>query len=187
LISAISAANFFKRLLRLGIGLRMDGPGLLPRETEPVQQIEHAVLAVAHPETLFDEPAEVLGRPAADAIALGVRPAQHEGLERCHLTLIEEGWAAAAWTIAQALDALGVEADHPVPEGLPVHPGLLGRLLAAHAVERVGQSQEPAGDPAIGLQPSQPPQSLARNIAPDWQRRTHPRLPFTMAVKGITS
>ena len=175
---------FFKCLLRLGIGLRMDRPGLLPGETEPVQQVEHAVPAVAHPEAVLDDPAQVLGGPAADAIALGIGPAQHQGLEGRHLALVERGWAAAAWTIAQAVHALGVEADHPVPERLPVHPGLLGRLFAAHAVERIGQSQDPAGDPAIRLQPSQPSQFHARNIAPDRQRRTHPRLPLIARAKG---
>jgi hypothetical protein len=32
-------------LLRLGIGLRVDGSGLLPREIKLVQKVEHVVLA----------------------------------------------------------------------------------------------------------------------------------------------
>ena len=42
-----------------------------------MQEIEHAVLAVAHAEALLDQPAEVLGGPAAEAVTLGIRAAQH--------------------------------------------------------------------------------------------------------------
>ena len=149
-----------------------------------MQEIEHAVLAVAHAEALLDQPAEVLGGPAAEAVTLGIRAAQHYGLEGRHLAFAQERRSATPRAIAQASHALGVEPNHPVPERLPVHPGLPRRPLPAHAVERIGQSQEPAGHTAIRLQPSQPPQLLARNIAPNRQRRTHPRLPFIAMTKG---
>ena len=161
----------------------MERPGLLPGQTEPVQQVEHAILAVAHPKALLDKPAEVLGGPAAEAVTLGIGAAQHQSLEGRHLAFAQERRSAGPWAIAQALDALGVEADHPVPKRLAVHPGLLGCPVPAHAVERVGKRDQPAGHTAIRLQPSQPPQLLARNIAPDRQRRTHLRLPFTMTAK----
>ena len=149
-----------------------------------MQEIEHAVLAVAHAEALLDQPAEVLGGPAAEAVTLGIGAAQHQSLEGRHLAFAQERRSAGPWAIAQALDALGVEADHPVPKRLAVHPGLLGCPVPAHAVERVGKRDQPAGHTAIRLQPSQPPQLLARNIAPNRQRRTHPRLPFIAMTKG---
>jgi hypothetical protein len=162
----------------------MDGPGLLPGEAEPVQQIEHAVLAVGHAETLRDKPAEVLGGPAADAVTLRIGTAQHQGPDGRHLPVVEEGWTATPRPIAQARDALGVEADHPVPNCLAVHPGLLRRLLTAHAVEGVRKREQSAGDPAIILEPCQPTQLLGRHIPPDRQRRTHPRSPMATSAMG---
>src|SRR5262249_17976400 len=82
-------------------------------------------------------------------------------------------WSATPRAITQARDALGVEADHPVPERLPVHPRLLGGPLAAHAVERIGQTQQPADNPPIPFKPGQAPQLRSRAVAPDRQRCTH--------------
>src|SRR6476469_4613013 len=127
----------------------MDRSGLLPGEIKPVQQIEHAVLTIGHAEALLGKPTEVLGRPAAEAVTLGIGPAQHHRFKGRHLAFTLERRSAAAWTIAQAPDALRVEADHPVPERLPLEAGLLGRPLTAHAVEDLADGQEPAAHPAI--------------------------------------
>ena len=144
----------FKCLLGLGVGLRMHGPGLLPGEVEAVQQVEHAVLAVAHAEAVLDEAAEILGRPALSPSRSGSGPRSTMALTPPS-GLRQERRPATARPIAQAFDARGVEADDPVPERLAVHAGLFGCPVAAHAVERIGQSHEPAGYPAVRLEPRQ--------------------------------
>src|SRR5262249_9797272 len=58
-------------------------------------------------------------------------------------------------------------------QGLAIHPGLPRRRRATHAIEGVGQSEQPAGNPAIVLEPSHPPQFGGWNIAADRQRRAH--------------
>jgi hypothetical protein len=116
-----------------------------------VEQSEHAVLAVGAAEAVLDHPAQILGPPAADAVALRVGAAQHERLERRQLTFIEPGRAAALRPIAQALDAFGIEADHPVPKRLAVHARSARRGLAAHPGKHVGQGKQSARHPAVGL------------------------------------
>jgi hypothetical protein len=56
----------------------------------------------------------------------------------------------------QAFDPFGVEADHPIAQRLPVHAGLPRRPFPAHAVERVGERQQSARHPAVGLEPRHP-------------------------------
>ena len=93
----------------------MQRPGLLPGQAELVQQPKHAVLVpVGHGETRLYQLAQILGGPAADAIALRVGPAQNPGPERRQLALAEKGGSPVARPIGQALDTGRVEADHPV-------------------------------------------------------------------------
>jgi len=69
---------------------------------------------LADAEALLDDLAEILGPPGADAVALRVGAAQHQGLERGQLTVIQPRRAAAPGSVAQILDAPGVEPDDPV-------------------------------------------------------------------------
>src|SRR6476660_1428989 len=156
----------------------MDRSGLLPGEIKPVQQIEHAVLTIGHAEALLGKPTEVLGRPAAEAVTLGIRPAQHQRFEGRHLAFTQERRSAAAWTIAQAPDALGVEADHPVPERLPVEAGLLGR--PAHGSCRRARWPKPrAGRPPGHPLPAEPGAATPQPGCHPGSATLHPsRLPF---------
>ena len=131
----------------------MDRARLLPGQVEVVKQPQHAILGIADAEAVLDDATEILGPPAAHAVALRIGPAQHHGLERRQLAVVEPGRAAAPGPIAQALDASGVEPDHPVAQRLAVHPGLARGLLAAHPVEPVGQAEQAARHPAIALLP----------------------------------
>ena len=67
---------------------------------------------------------------------------------------------------------------------LPVHPRLLGCPVPAHAVERVGKRDQPAGHAAIRLQPMGRRNSSPGTSPRYRQRRAHPRLPFTLTAKG---
>jgi hypothetical protein len=129
----------FEPLLRLRIGLRMDRPGLLPREVETLEQAEHAALAVVDPEALLDQGTQVAGPPGDAAVTLQVRTLKDQRFERGLPAFVERAGATATGPVPQALDAFYVVAVHPVAEGLPGHAGELGRHLAGQAVQSVGQ------------------------------------------------
>jgi Transposase, Mutator family len=97
---------------------------------------------------------------------------QRQGLERRQLALVEPGRAAALGPIAQALDPLGVEADHPVAQRLAVHAGLAGSFPPAHAIQGVGHAKQAARHPAIALLPCRPTQLVGRSVLSKRQPRT---------------
>jgi len=88
-----------------------------------VQKLQHAVLAVALHVAFLDDMVEILSRPCADTVPLGIRPVtkgarggepprggQKEGPEGRQLTFGEPGWTARVRAIAQAFDAFFIEA-----------------------------------------------------------------------------
>jgi hypothetical protein len=129
----------------------VDRPGLLPREVEALEQLEHPALAVADPEPLLDEGAQVAGAPGDAAVAPQARAAQDERLERGLLTVVEGAGPAGAGSVAQALHALGIVAVDPVPERLPGHAGEPRRLLAGETLQRVGERQQAGADAPVAL------------------------------------
>jgi len=133
-------------------------PGLLPREAEPLAQPEHAALAVAHPEPLLDQGAQVAGAPGDAAVPLQVRAAQDQGLQGGLTTFVEGAWPTGPRPVAEALDPFGVVAVDPIPERLPGHAGEPGRLLARQAVERVGEREQAHADPTVALAMGEPAQ-----------------------------
>ena len=90
----------------------------------------HAPLAVAHAVGLLGMGADVDHPPGAHPVALGVRPAQHPGLEGGLLPRSQGLRAARAGPIVQAGRSLGVVADYRVAQRLPLHPGQPRRLGA---------------------------------------------------------
>lgn len=151
----------------------MDRPRLLPGQVQALEQLQHAVLAVADAEAVLDQVAQILGPPAAHAVAFRVRATQDQGLEGRHLAFVQPWRPPAARPVVQTLDAVFVEADHPIAQRLPVHAGLARGPFAAHAVEHVGERQQPARHPAVGLEPRQPAQLLCWNVAANRYRRAH--------------
>lgn len=123
-------------------------------QAEAVQQLEHAAFLVPYAETVFDQPAEILRCPAADAVALGIRTSQNHGAEHGKLAIIKKGRPTRARPILPPRNAFGVEANYPV---VTVDPRLLGGPLAAHAVQRIGDCQKPTGHPPIGFKPRRAP------------------------------
>src|SRR4051794_19265895 len=144
-------ARFFEPLLRLRVGLGVDRAGLLPREVEALEQLEHPALAVADPEPLLDQTAQVAGAPGDAAVAPQVRAAEDERLERRLLAFVEGAGPTGAGSVAQAFHALGVVAVHPVPERLAGHAGEPRRLLAGEALQRVGERQQAGADAPVAL------------------------------------
>jgi hypothetical protein len=139
----IRPGNFFERFLSLTVGLGVDGARLLPRQAEVVEQPQHAVLAVGDAEALLDDAAQILSAPRAHAVAFRIGAAQDQGLQRRQLALVEPRPPAALGPIAEALDPLGIEPDHPIPQRLAVHPRQAGGPSTIHAVQRMGQTQQP--------------------------------------------
>jgi hypothetical protein len=129
----------------------VDRPRLLPREVETLEQLEHPALAVADPEALLDQGAQVAGAPCHAAVPLQVRAAQDEGLERGLPTLIERAGPAGAGPVAQAVEPFRVVAVDPVAERLAGHPGEPCGLLPRQAVERVGERQQASADAPVAL------------------------------------
>src|SRR4051794_18556210 len=148
---SITPGKVFEPLLRLRVGLGVDRAGLLPREVEALEQLEHPALAVADPEPLLDQTAQVAGAPGDAAVASQVRAAEDERLERRLPALVERAGAARPRPVAQALDVLGIVAVDPVAERLPGHAGEPRRLLAGEALQRVGEREQAGADPAIAL------------------------------------
>src|SRR4051794_24126058 len=144
-------AGLFEPLLRLRVGLGVDRPGLLPREVEALEQLEHAALAAAHPEPLLDQGAQVAGAPGDAAVARQARAPEDQRLERGLLPLVQGAGPAGAGPVAQAFHALGIVAMDPVPERLPSHPGEPGRLRAGEALQRVGERQQAGADAPVAL------------------------------------
>jgi hypothetical protein len=158
-------ADRFKHQSERACGL---GAGhTLPRQAKLVEPPQHAVLGVADAKARRDEPAQILGPPRADAIPLGVRATQDQGFQRGQLTFVEPTRPTTLGSIAKPRDSFGVEADHPIPQRLAIHPRLTRRLLAAHAVAHVGQGDQSAGHPAVRLLARQAAQLLGRDVVAD--------------------
>ena len=68
------------------------------------------------------------------------------------------------WAGRAGLRCLGVEPDNPVAQRLAVHAGLACGALAAHPVDHVGEAEQPAGHPAIALQPRQAAQLFGGDV-----------------------
>jgi hypothetical protein len=60
-----------------------------------------------------------------------------------------------------------LEPPATVPQRLPIHAGLTGGLPPIHAIQGVGQAEQPGGHPAVGLAPGQTTQLLGRNALAD--------------------
>ena len=134
-VSAIRPRHFFEVGLGAGIGLRVHRPRLLPGKIEVLQQIQHAVLAVAHLVALLDDAAEILGCPRTHAILLHIRPAQHYRTKARHLPLGQARRATGVRPIVQAFDASRVEPMNPIAEALPIHPSLPRCILATGSLQ----------------------------------------------------
>jgi hypothetical protein len=164
----------FEPLLRGLVGFAVAGPDLLPGEVERLDQAPHAALAVDDAEALFGDAAQVDDAPGRHPVALRVGAAQHDSPQRRLLALAHPGPTAGAGLVAQALHPFGVEADHPVPQRLPVHPRRVGRRLSAHAIQHVGQRDQARRHPAISLPSRQAAQFRRLQVRPDRQWRAHP-------------
>ena len=73
--------------------------------------------------------------------------------------------------------AFGVVADHCVALRLPLHAGQPRRRGLAHALQRVGDGEHPAGRRTVRLPSRQTPQRIGRNIVAYRQASCTHRIP----------
>ena len=89
--------------------------------------------------------------PGTDPIALGLRPVQNVGLERRLLTRVELFRATRAGPVMQTVRSLDIEALDRIVQGLALHAGQAGGFGPGHALERIGNRQEPQSSSAVLL------------------------------------
>src|SRR4051794_35130731 len=119
------------------------------------------------------EPA--LGRPKADpGVPVRVRPALHGRRQLGLLSGREARLASRPGPVAQAGEALGVVAVHPIPERLPVHAGRPRRFLARGPLQHQRQGQHPSRGRRVPAPPGLAPQPDRARLLPRDRHRHGP-------------
>ena len=133
--AACAASSAFGRLGRTDRRAKPSRRGTLPTERSCSRTAKRA--SVSAPQV--DPP------PAHHAVAVGVRPAL-DGRRQLGLLLGRQPRPAPRpGPVAQAGEALGVVAVHPVPERLPVHAGVPRRFLPRGPLQHQRQGEHPPG------------------------------------------
>jgi hypothetical protein len=110
---------------------------------------------------------EVLGPPGTHAVALGVRPAQHQAPSASPAGPRRADSGGRSWLDHRGLGTPA--ALNRMTQSRSVQrsiPRLMCHLRAAHAVERIGQHHQPAPHPAVALLAGQPAQLVGRRARP---------------------
>ncbi|EIM30276.1 hypothetical protein MicloDRAFT_00010810 [Microvirga lotononidis] len=89
--------------------------------------------------------------PGAHPIVLGLRPVQDMGLESGLLTRAKLLRATGPRAVMQTVRSLGIEALDGIVQGLALYPGQPRRLGPGHALERIGDRQQPQAGPGVPL------------------------------------
>ena len=93
--------------------------------------------------------AQVDQTPGTDPIALGLRPVQDVGLERGLLAGSELFRATGAGPVMQTVRSLSIEALNGIVQSLPFHTGQPSGFGPCHALERIGNGQQPQAGPGV--------------------------------------
>lgn len=107
-----------------------------------MQALAEPLLANAH---------QVLAREGRKAARLRSRPIEHKAIEFGLLLGVELRRAPVTRPVGEPIEAVLVVADDPVAQRLAVHACRLRRLLPAHAIERIGNRQDPPCNARIAL------------------------------------
>jgi hypothetical protein len=157
----------------------MKGPRLQPRQVHLAQPFADGSLGDRDREALRHHLAKIDTAPAHDFVLVGVWTFDHEILQLRHLLRRQRGWAPANPRRDKPSHACFVVAVDPVPQGLPVHPGLLCRGFSRMAVQDQGDGQQTPYLRGIAALRGKLSQGSRRVLRPgDLDRRNH-RLPPT--------
>ena len=133
-------------------------PCLLSREAEPAHHAAHRSRdGTACRSAPREKQSEILQRVGRDAVDLGIGTGQDHLGKLGLLVGVEPRWTTIAPAIRKTVDAVGVVANNPVAQRLPVHASRPRRRLPAHA--RQAHWRSPAGDA--------PPAHRAPSLASD--------------------
>lgn len=141
-----------------------------------MQELQHAVLAIALAVAVLDDAAEILCRPGAHPIPLDVRPAQDEGPEGRHLPFAQSRRATRVRPIAQPVDAFFIKPMHPIPEALAIHPSKPGRIRPARPVQHRRQGQHPPRRATVRLDLGTLTKCRRRNVLANRHGAGHGRI-----------
>ena len=142
MILSSEAGRLFKSLDRrlvLGVVAR---PGRQLAEAELAQLTADRRLVQANAEFLVDPPGEVLQPPADNAVDSRDRPAFHDRRQGPALVIVQLRWVARRLAINQAIWALFVEGQNPIPDRLQPDPADAPRVRAGAAVIDLSQRQK---------------------------------------------
>jgi len=147
----LAGNSFFERRLCGRIALRVRGPRFLTRQVQPLEQAREPPWAVVDAVRPLDVLAQIDQTPGAHPIALGFGSAQDVGLERCLPAGAELFRATGSGPVVQTVRSLSIEALDGIVQGLALHAGQPGRLGPGHALERIGNGQQPQAGPGVPL------------------------------------
>ena len=128
------------------------------------EELSDIALVEVDAEPLGDDALEVDPPPAHEAVLLTIRPGLDEGRERGQLLRRQAGLRAVRPIVDQALQTRGVEAMHPVAQGLAIHAADTGRRSAIHPVPDSGQRQKPPALIEVLRPAGQGPKPLGRIV-----------------------
>ena len=168
--------SLFERLLGRGIAQRVLRAHRQASEAEPAQHLADRALVQPDPEAGLDQGLEVDPPPAHHAVPVRVRPPLHDRRQLGPLLRGEARLAPRAPPVVQAGEALGVEAVHPVAQGLPVHAGVPRRFLPRGPLQHHGQGEHPPRRLRIPAPRRLPAQPVGAQLLPR-DRDRHPRPP----------
>jgi hypothetical protein len=145
-------------------------------EAEPAQDLADRALVQPDREAGLDQRPQVDPPPAHHAVPVRVGPALHGRRQLGLLPGREARLAPRPGAIAQAREALGVVAVHPVAQGLPVHAGVPRRFLPRAPLQHQGQGERPSRGRRIPAPLRLAPQPVGARLLPR-DRDRHPRPP----------
>src|SRR5215472_9332901 len=172
----------FEGLLGLLAALRVARSGLPVRQVERPQQSQHPGLAVADAPALLHPPAQIDNAPSRDFVDRRIGTGQHDRFQCRHLPVAQLWPASRRGPIAQSGNSARVVAVNPVTQGLAVHPGQPRGARAIHALQRVGDRDQPGADATIARPPRPPAQLLRTNVL---AYARSPTFPFALSSLSL--
>src|SRR4051812_43108160 len=156
------------------------------RKRGPAQHLADRALAQPDREAGLDQGLQVDAPPAHHAVPVRVRPLLHGGHQLGLLPGREARLAPRPGPVAEAGEAFGVVAVHPVAQGLPVHAGRPRRLLARGPLQHQRQGEHPPRRPRVPAPRRLAPQLAGARLVPG-DRDRHPRPPVSASNHRSTA
>jgi hypothetical protein len=171
------AKFFFERLDGVGILFVGLWTGAHMRETQVLQSAIDRV--VRHRERkLLVQPHDQIARPPAHhAVDCRNRPLRHDPREKSLVGVVKLGWNARRRDIDETVWPLLVEADHPVPQRLAIHPANRRRAFPRGPIEHRRNRQKPARLRGILGTLRKLPNLASRIVRPNRNGLAHGKLP----------